>query len=46
MRTVKELQKRRNWEDLYIGGALRYIPLGIMLWSVMEGFVDASVKDR
>ncbi len=43
VRTVRGFTKRRNWEDLYIGDALSYFPLDIMLWSPMGCFVDAAV---
>lgn len=45
-RTVRGFTKRRNWEDLYIGGALSFFPLGIMLWSLRGCFVDAGVERR
>ena len=37
--------KRRNWEDLWMGTRFCYLPLGIMLWSLMRCFVDASVEE-
>ena len=37
--------KRRNWEDLWTGTRFCYLPLGIMLWSLMRCFVDVSVEE-
>jgi len=45
-RAVRGFTKRRNWEDLYIGDALSYFPLDIMLWSCMGCLIDASVGGK
>lgn len=45
VRAVTGDTKRRNWEDLWMGTRFCYLPLGIMFWSLMGCFVDASVGE-